>query len=80
MLEYLAIRIRRTGRYFHWRKGGGNIERVRDMFWNLISFACLLSFHLVWRSGSGEYTEVGLDDFHVIRCIGLGGFSRVYLV
>lgn len=37
-------------------------------------------FHLVWRSGPGEYTEVGLDDFHVIRCIGLGGFSRVYLV
>ncbi|KAL4450299.1 hypothetical protein ABPG74_009005 [Tetrahymena malaccensis] len=27
-----------------------------------------------------QYREVGLESFHLIRCIGLGGFSRVYLV
>ena len=27
-----------------------------------------------------RYSDVSLNDFNVIRCIGLGGFSRVYLV
>jgi hypothetical protein len=24
--------------------------------------------------------RVGLKDFHFVKCIGVGGFSRVYLV
>lgn len=26
-----------------------------------------------------SHEEVGLESFHLIRCIGMGGFSRVYL-
>jgi serum/glucocorticoid-regulated kinase 2 len=31
------------------------------------------------RSFPADY-KVGLRDFNLIKCIGLGGFSRVYLV
>ncbi len=29
---------------------------------------------------TGPGAKVNLKDFHLVKCIGLGGFSRVYLV
>ncbi|EAR98561.2 Serine/Threonine kinase domain protein (macronuclear) [Tetrahymena thermophila SB210] len=37
-------------------------------------------FNLDTIDNTFQYREVGLESFHLIRCIGLGGFSRVYLV
>lgn len=26
------------------------------------------------------YRKFGIEDCHIVRCIGVGGFSRVYLI